>query len=294
LDSRAAATLIIADFGLRIADSYSQSAIRNPQSEIPMSTFLEKLFGLDGQVAVVIGGTGVLGGELCKGLAQAGAHVVVAGRSAERGQACVEAIGKLGGTATFIDVDACSRESVAALLQKTLDGHGRVDALVNCAGVNSPTPYFDITDEEFHRIISTNLLATHLGCQIFGKHMVDAGCGTILNIGSVTSYRPLSRVFIYSASKAGVLNLTQNVAREFAPHGVRVNCLCPGFFPAEQNRKILDKSRVESILRHTPMGRLGDGPELVGAALLLLAPVAGSFITGEAIYVDGGFTAMTI
>jgi NAD(P)-dependent dehydrogenase (short-subunit alcohol dehydrogenase family) len=160
--------------------------------------------------------------------------------------------------------------------------------------VNSSTPYFDISDEEFTRIISTNLLATHLGCQVFGKHMIDAGGGAILNIGSVTSYRPLSRVFIYSASKSAVLNLTQNVAREFAPHRVRVNCLCPGFFPAEQNRKILDKSRVESILRHTPMGRLGDAPELIGAALLLLSPVAGSFITGEAIYVDGGFTAMTI
>jgi NAD(P)-dependent dehydrogenase (short-subunit alcohol dehydrogenase family) len=183
---------------------------------------------------------------------------------------------------------------VKSLLERTLAQHQRVDALVNCAGVNSSTPYFDISDEEFTRIISTNLLATHLGCQVFGKHMIDAGGGAILNIGSVTSYRPLSRVFIYSASKSAVLNLTQNVAREFAPHRVRVNCLCPGFFPAEQNRKILDKSRVESILRHTPMGRLGDAPELIGAALLLLSPVAGSFITGEAIYVDGGFTAMTI
>jgi NAD(P)-dependent dehydrogenase (short-subunit alcohol dehydrogenase family) len=124
--------------------------------------------------------------------------------------------------------------------------------------------------------------------------MVDQGSGAILNIGSVTSYRPLSRVFVYSASKAAVLSLTQNVARELAPHGVRVNCLCPGFFPAEQNRKILDKARVDSILRHTPMGRLGDAPELIGAMLLLLSPTAGSFITGEAIYVDGGFTAMTI
>jgi NAD(P)-dependent dehydrogenase (short-subunit alcohol dehydrogenase family) len=123
---------------------------------------------------------------------------------------------------------------------------------------------------------------------------MEAGEGAILNIGSVTSYRPLSRVFIYSASKAAVLSLTQNVAREFAPHGVRVNCLCPGFFPAEQNRKILDKARIDAILRHTPMGRLGDAPELVGAMLLLVSPVAGSFITGEAIYVDGGFTAMTI
>jgi NAD(P)-dependent dehydrogenase (short-subunit alcohol dehydrogenase family) len=259
-----------------------------------MSDYLTQLFGFDGLVSVVIGGTGVLGGELSSGLAQAGATVVVAGRSAERGQSRVDAVEKLGGKAHFIEVDAAKRESVKKLLDTTLEICGRVDSLVNCAGVNSPTPYFDISDEDYRRILDTNLLATHLGCQIFGKHMVDAGSGAILNIGSVTSYRPLSRVFLYSASKAAVLNLTQNVAREFAPHGVRVNCLCPGFFPAEQNRKILDKSRVEAILRHTPMGRLGDAPELIGATLLLLSPVAGSFITGEAIYVDGGFTAMTI
>jgi NAD(P)-dependent dehydrogenase (short-subunit alcohol dehydrogenase family) len=259
-----------------------------------MSEFLRKLFGFDGRVAVVIGGTGVLGGELCNGLAQAGARVVVAGRSAERGQQRVEEIEKLGGAATFLPVDACSRGSVETLLKQVLERFGRADALVNCAGVNSPTPYFDISDEEFHQIVDGNLLATHLGCQIFGKHMVEAGGGAILNIGSVTSYRPLSKVFIYSAAKAAVLNLTRNVARELAPHNVRVNCLCPGFFPAEQNRRILDPSRVEAILRHTPMGRLGEAPELVGAMLLLLSPVAGSFITGEALYVDGGFTAMTI
>jgi NAD(P)-dependent dehydrogenase (short-subunit alcohol dehydrogenase family) len=259
-----------------------------------MSDYLQKLFGLDGRVAVVIGGTGVLGGELCGGLAQAGASVVVAGRNAERGQQRVAAIEKLGGAATFAQVDATNRESLKVLLDGALAQHGRVDVLVNCAGVNSPTPYLEIDDEEFQRIVDGNLLATHLGCQVFGQHMIEAGGGTILNVGSVTSYRPLSRVFIYSASKAAVLNLTQNVAREFAPHGVRVNCLCPGFFPAEQNRKILDKSRIEAILRHTPMGRLGDAPELVGTMLLLVSPVAGSFITGEAIYVDGGFTAMTI
>jgi NAD(P)-dependent dehydrogenase (short-subunit alcohol dehydrogenase family) len=259
-----------------------------------MSDFLQKLFSLDGRVAVVIGGTGVLGGELCNGLAQAGATVVVAGRSAERGNERVASIQQAGGTAAFAEVDAANRDSVTALLATTLEQHSQVDALVNCAGVNSSIPFFEISDEDFARVISTNLFATHVACQVFGKHMVDAGGGAILNIGSVTSFRPLSRVFTYSASKAAVLNLTQNVARELAPHGVRVNCLCPGFFPAEQNRKILDKSRVDSILRHTPMGRLGDAPELVGAALLLLSPVAGSFITGEAIYVDGGFTAMTI
>jgi NAD(P)-dependent dehydrogenase (short-subunit alcohol dehydrogenase family) len=259
-----------------------------------MSDFLQNLFSLDGRVAVVIGGTGVLGGELCNGIAQAGATVVVAGRSAERGQQRVAAIEKLGGKATFAAVDACDRASVEKLLAEILEQHGRVDALVNCAGVNSPTPYLDITDEEFRRIVDGNLFATHLGCQVFGRQMIDSGGGAIVNIGSVSSYRPLSRVFIYSASKAAVLNLTRNVAREFAPHKVRVNCLCPGFFPAEQNRKILDKGRIDAILRHTPMGRLGEAPELVGAMLLLLSPVAGSFITGEAIFVDGGFTAMTI
>ncbi len=219
---------------------------------------------------------------------------MIAGRSAERGEARVAEIESLGGKANFVTVDATDRGSVKALLDAVIEQHGHVDALVNCAGVNSPTPYFEIRDDEFDRIVKTNLFATHLSCQVFGQHMVDAGNGAILNIGSVTSYRPLSRVFVYSASKAGVLSLTQNVAREFAPHGVRVNCLCPGFFPAEQNRKILDQARIDSILRHTPMGRLGDAPELIGAALLLLSPVAGSFITGEAIYVDGGFTAMTI
>jgi NAD(P)-dependent dehydrogenase (short-subunit alcohol dehydrogenase family) len=258
------------------------------------ATYLQQLFGFDGRTAVVIGGTGVLGGTFCEGLAQAGAHVVVAGRSAERGNERVAAIKKLGGSAAFREVDAAHRASFEALLAAVVKERGRVDALVNCAGVNSSTPYLEITEEEYRRVMDTNLLATHLGCQVFGQHMIDAGGGAILNIGSVSSFRPLSRVFIYSASKAAVLSLTRNVAREFAPHKVRVNCLCPGFFPAEQNRKILDKSRVESILRHTPLGRLGDAPELVGAMLLLLSPVAGSFIAGEAVYVDGGFTAMTI
>jgi NAD(P)-dependent dehydrogenase (short-subunit alcohol dehydrogenase family) len=116
--------------------------------------------------------------------------------------------------------------------------------------------------------------------------------GSILNIGSVTAHLPLSRVYAYSASKAAVVNLTKNVAREYATKGVRVNALCPGFFPAEQNRRILDKDRVENIMRQTPMARFGEPHELVGATLLLLSRKAGSFITGAEIYVDGGFTGM--
>ena len=169
-----------------------------------------------------------------------------------------------------------------------------VDILVNCAGVNSPTPFEEISEEEFRRIIDGNLTATFLGCQVFAPQMVkQEHGGSIVNIGSVTSHLPLSRVFTYSASKAAVVNLTKNLAREYAPKGVRVNSLCPGFFPAEQNREILKTGgREEKILSQTPMERYGEPGELVGAVLLMASRKAGSFVTGADIYVDGGFTAM--
>jgi NAD(P)-dependent dehydrogenase (short-subunit alcohol dehydrogenase family) len=259
-----------------------------------MASFVENMFGLSGKVAVVIGGTGVLGGALAEGIAQAGATTIVAGRGADRGEDRVAAIKKLGGQASFLPVDVTQRKSIEDLLAATIKQHGRVDILVNCAGVNSASPYLEAKDEDWERVLLTNLTSTHWGCQIFGAHMAENGGGAILNIGSVSSHLPLSRVFAYSASKAAVINLTQNVAREFAPKNVRVNALCPGFFPAEQNRKILDPARVENIMRQTPMGRFGEPHELVGAVILMLSPVAGSFITGAAIYVDGGFTAMRI
>jgi len=160
--------------------------------------------------------------------------------------------------------------------------------------VNSSVPYFEIADDDFAKVLDTNLKSTHLGCQIFGAHMAGTGGGAILNIGSVSADKPLSKVFAYSASKAAVVNYTQNVARELAPKGVRVNVLCPGFFPAEQNRKILSPERTASIMGQTPMNRFGNPEELVGAAILLCAPVAGSFITGTDLYVDGGFTGMRL
>ncbi|MEX0977987.1 MAG: SDR family oxidoreductase [Pirellulales bacterium] len=254
--------------------------------------YLEKLFGLTGQVAVVIGGTGVLGGALAEGIAQAGAKIVVAGGHAKRGQARAESIKKLGGEAIYLPVNVQKRASIEALLAGTIENLGRVDMLVNCAGVNSASAYLDVTDDDWQRVIDVNLRGTHWGCQIFGAHMVASGGGSILNIGSVTSDKPLSRVFAYSASKAAVVNLTQNVARELAPHHVRVNAICPGFFPAEQNRAILDETRTAHIMAQTPLARFGEPDELVGAALLLLSKKAGSFITGAAYYVDGGFTAM--
>ena len=257
------------------------------------SDYLHSLFGLDGQVAVVIGGTGVLGGALCDGLGQAGAHVVVSGRSQERGEARAKAIADLGGSAEFVAVDVTSRDSIGALKDAVVAKHGKVDILVNCAGVNSATPYEEISDEDWDRVIDSNLKAVHWGCQIFAPVMsAQEEGGSILNIGSVTAHLPLSRVFAYSASKAAVLNLTKNVAREYGERKVRVNALCPGFFPAEQNRKILDKDRVGSIFSQTPMNRFGEPDELIGATLLLCSRKAGSFVTGTEIYVDGGFTGM--
>ncbi|MCC7084887.1 MAG: SDR family oxidoreductase [Pirellulales bacterium] len=256
------------------------------------NAFIEKLFGLSGQTAVVIGGTGVLGGALAEGIAQAGATVIVAGRGEQRGRERALAIEKLGGKSHFLPVDATRRKSIEDLLAAAVKQCGRVEMLVNCAGVNVSSPYLEAKDEDWERVYLTNVASMHWACQIFGKHMIDAGAGSILNIGSVTAHLPLSGVFAYSSSKAAVVNLTQNIAREFAPHRVRVNVLCPGFFPAEQNRKILDTQRVAHIMQQTPMRRFGEPQELVGAAILLLSHSAGSFITGATYYVDGGFTAM--
>ena len=257
-------------------------------------SYLEELFGLSGQVAVVVGGTGVLGGAMATGLARAGAAVVVAGRDAGRGAARVAQLAELGGKAEFMPVDVMRRESIEGLLAQSLGSFGRVDMLVNGAGVNHASAYFEIGDDDWDRVLDSNLKAVHWGCQIFGRAMVDSGGGAILNIASASAHLPLSRVFAYSASKAAVVNLTQNVARELAPRGVRVNALCPGFFPAEQNRKILDPQRIEKIMSQTPMGRFGEPEELVGATLLLLSRNAGRFITGASYYVDGGFTAMRL
>lgn len=256
-------------------------------------SYLRGLFGLEGRTAIVIGATGVLGGAIAEGLAQAGAKVVVSGMNEERGEAQTVRIQELGGDAIFQPVDAVSRASLAELKDVSLAKYGSVDMLVNCAGINSSVPYEEITDEDWDRVLATNLTGTHLACQLFAPLMTkQPDGGSILNIGSVTAHLPLSRVFAYSASKAAVVNLTQNIAREYATRNVRVNVLCPGFFPAEQNRKILDQDRVANIMSQTAMKRFGEPEELVGAAITLLSPRAGSFITGATLYVDGGFTSM--
>ncbi|HEY1764042.1 MAG TPA: SDR family NAD(P)-dependent oxidoreductase [Opitutaceae bacterium] len=258
-------------------------------------SYLTGLFGLTGQVAVVVGGTGELCGAMAEGLAAAGAEVVLVGRDEGKARARLEKISAAGGKGWFHAAEASSREQLDGLLKETLRRAGRVDILVNGAGVNSARPFLEVPEDEFERIVRINLKGVFLACQVFGKHLVDSGQGgSIINIGSVSGLGPLSRVFTYSATKAAVHNLSKNLAREWAPHRVRVNTLVPGFFPAEQNRKVLTPERVASIIGHTPMARFGQAPELVGATLLLAAERAGSFITGTELVVDGGFDAMSI
>ena len=261
----------------------------NPES------YLRGLFGLTGRVAVVIGGTGELCGAMAEGLAGAGAEVVLVGRSAEKAQVRLDKIAAAGGKAWFHSAEATSKAELEALLAAVLKRSGRVDIVINGAGVNSATPFFNITEEEFGRILDVNLKGVFLGCQVFGKYLVERGeGGSIINLGSMSGVGPLSRGFTYSATKGAVHNLSLNLAREWAPHRVRVNVLVPGFFPAEQNRKVLTPDRVTSIMGHTPMKRFGEARELIGATLLLASDAAGSFITGEELIVDGGYHAMTI
>lgn len=256
-----------------------------------MASYLESMFGLTGKTAVVVGGAGVLGGALCAGLVQAGAHVIVADVTDEGCQARVKALAELGGSASYATVNVTQRASIEALLAECVKQRGRVDILVNSAGVNAGSAFLDATDADWDRIMAINLRGVFQACQVFGRHMIDAGGGAIVNIGSVNSHLPLSRVFAYAASKAGVLNLSRNIAQDFGTKGVRVNVICPGFFPAEQNRKLLDQQRIDNIMNHTPMRRFGEPEELVGALLYLVSPGAATFVTGTAVNVDGGFTA---
>jgi len=257
--------------------------------------YLEELFSLSGKTAVVIGGTGELCGAMATGLAKAGAEVVVVGRNEEKARQKLNEIEEAGGSAYFAACDVGETESLQNLLDHVVERSGKVDILVNGAGINSPTPFFDIPADEFQKIFDVNLKAVFLACQTFGKHMVERGeGGSIINVGSISGLNPLSRVFTYSATKGAVHNLSKNLAREWATNKVRVNVLVPGFFPAEQNKKVLTPDRVESIMRHTPIDRFGNKNELIGATLLLASDKAGSFITGHELIVDGGYSAMTI
>ena len=267
------------------------------QDEMKSSaSYLEKLFGLEEKVAVVIGGSGVLGGRIAEGLAGAGAKVAVVYRgSRDAAEKCVESMHALGAEAMAVPADVQRREDLDNVRDAVLKRWDRVDILVNAPGVNSTTPFLEITEDEWDRVLATNLKGVFLACQVFGRVMIErGGSGSILNVTSVSSRVPLSKVFTYSISKAGLDNLTRFLAREWATHSIRVNALMPGFFPAGQNRRSLTEERRKAIFAHTPMARYGEPEELCGAAIWLASERASSFITGATIVVDGGFTAMTI
>jgi NAD(P)-dependent dehydrogenase (short-subunit alcohol dehydrogenase family) len=273
------------------ADSSEEIPMRQSDS----STFLGELFNLEGKVAVVIGGTGVLCGAMAWGLWRAGCRVILVGRNRGKAESHFEQWGSPPDEARFFKADVTRRDQVGTIIPAVMGWFGRIDIWINGAAVNPPIPYFDITDEEFDNILDTNLRTVHMACQAIGKHWIDNGQrGCIINMSSMAAVRPLSRVFVYSLTKAALWNLTQNLAREWAVHGIRVNALCPGFFPAEQNRRVLDESRVKAIMDHTPMNRFGEAEELIGATLLLASEKAGSFLTGSNLVVDGGFSVMAI
>jgi NAD(P)-dependent dehydrogenase (short-subunit alcohol dehydrogenase family) len=260
----------------------------------PMNNYLASLFGLEGKVALLTGAGGFLVGEISRAAGRAGMKVVCCDLRSADAERSAQDIRSAGGTAIACSLDVRDAAAFEEALDATLKTFGRLDCVVNGAGINAPTPFFDITVEEWNDILAVQLTGTLLSCQVLGKYLIGQGKGSIVNISSASSGPPLSKAFTYSVAKAGVKNLTQNLAREWGTQGVRVNALRPGFFPTEWSMKnFITPDREAAILGHTPMRRYGRPEELVGAVLWLFSEAA-SFVTGAEIAVDGGFTAMTI
>ncbi|MBS0265926.1 MAG: SDR family oxidoreductase [Planctomycetes bacterium] len=266
------------------------------------------LFDLSGETAVVIGGTGILGGGMAEALASCGARVAVVGRHADRGAERVRSIESAGGTACFQSADALDRHSLEVARDAIHSRFGTTSILVNAAGGNRPdatlppgSDFCKLPLEAWRGVFDLNLVGgVLLPAQVFGETMLAAGKGSMINIASLSGMNPLSRVVAYSAAKAAVINLTKFLSREWAAKGIRVNSISPGFFPADQNRALLFNAdgtpteRGRQILGHTPMARFGETHELGGAVVWLASHRASSFVTGQNIVVDGGFTSVTI
>ena len=260
-----------------------------------MNDYLNRLFNIEGKVAAVIGAGGHLCSEMARAFARAGCSVAVIDLRLEKARAVEAELRESSHPQVMsIAMDVSKKQDHLDALVAIVKRFGRVDILVNGAGINGPTPFFDITLEEWHAILDSQITGTFLGCQVFGRHMIENGSGSIINISSASAGPPLSKAFTYSVAKAGIKNLTQNLGREWGGKGVRVNALRPGFFPTEWNRtNFITADRERAILGHTPMARYGEASELVGAVLWLASDAAG-FVTGAEIAVDGGFSCMTI
>jgi NAD(P)-dependent dehydrogenase (short-subunit alcohol dehydrogenase family) len=265
---------------------------------------MDSLFNLSGKIAVITGGTGVLGSAMAIGLAKAGANTVVIGRKRESGEKVVKTIEDLGGKSLFVAADVLDESQLIEGREKILSTFGRIDILVNAAGGNLPgaiiTPdqnIFDLKIEEFQKVVDLNLKGTVLPVKIFCEPMANQRSGVVVNIASMASFRPITRVVGYSAAKAAVNNFTQWLAVEMAKkfgEGIRVNAIAPGFFITEQNRALLTNAdgtytaRGESAIKQTPFARFGEPDELIGT-LVWLCSDASRFVTGVTVPVDGGF-----
>ena len=250
-----------------------------------------KQLDLEGKVAVVVGGSSGIGKTIALGLAQAGADVVASARRMELVKALADQIESLGRRSLRVTCDVDNRESLETLLKDCVAAFGKVDIMVNAAGITKRAPTLDFPEADWNRILETNLTGTLRSCQVFGRHMIERKYGRIINIASMGSFLALFEVAAYSASKSGLTSLTKSLAIEWAKHGICVNAIAPGYFRTPLSEKLLvGTGRGNEVLMRTPMKRFGELDELVGAAVFLASDAA-SFVTGVVLPVDGGVLA---